>query len=521
MKKTISLLLAVLMTVSVFSYTLCTVSAAENSAAVTVGKNPTGGTTGDCTWEYRDGTLTISGNGAMPDEYDVYGMPWVSYSEEITKVVIGDGVTYVSAEAFLSHDVLQTVSIGKSVTGIGMEAFKRCENLTTVQINGKPEKISTRTFQHCKKLENINIPDTVTTIGYQAFSSCSSLKNITLPDSVEVIDNFAFEDCTNLQKVTLGNSVQVIDLQAFFGCTSLNSINLPDSLYKIEGGAFIDCISLKSVTIPYTVTSIGDCAFGYTKDYYEKIDGFTIYGYDNSAAEDYAKEEDIKFVSLGASPTEPVSTEPETTEPVGTQPETTEPIETQPETTEPIETQPETTEPVGTQPSTDNPKKDINIWNVSGIEDMVYTGKPLTQRNLDLTIGEIHLVFNARYQNNVNAGTATIIITGPEDEYTGQIIKHFKITKAKNPINVKAKKTVTAKAKKKTTIKNAITVKKAQGKVTYKTNNKKVKIKKGKLVIAKGLKKGNKIKVNITVTAKGNKNYKQKKIVKKIKIKVK
>ena len=95
------------------------------------------------------------------------------------------------------------------------------------------------------------------------------------------------------------------------------------------------------------------------------------------------------------------------------------------------------------------------------------------------------------------------------------------VKKKTNPIKVTVKKSVKAKAKKKTTIKKAIIVKKAQGKVTYKTNNKKVKIKKGKLIIAKGLKKGKTYKVKITITAKGNKKYKSKKIIKTIKIKVK
>ena len=60
-----------------------------------------------------------------------------------------------------------------------------------------------------------------------------------------------------------------------------------------------------------------------------------------------------------------------------------------------------------------------------------------------------------------------------------------------------------------------------QGSVTYKTNNKKVTVKSGTMTVAKGLKKGKTYKVKITVTAKGNNNYKSQKVVKTIKIKVK
>ena len=71
------------------------------------------------------------------------------------------------------------------------------------------------------------------------------------------------------------------------------------------------------------------------------------------------------------------------------------------------------------------------------------------------------------------------------------------------------------------TIKKAVAVTKAQGKVTYKTDNKKVSVRKGTITVAKGLKKGKTYKVKVTVTAKGNSNYSSRKIVKTIKIKVK
>jgi hypothetical protein len=84
--------------------------------------------------------------------------------------------------------------------------------------------------------------------------------------------------------------------------------------------------------------------------------------------------------------------------------------------------------------------------------------------------------------------------------------------KAANPMTVKAK-TVKAKAKKKTIIKKAkaFTVKKAQGKVTFKktSGNKKITVSKaGNVTVKKGLKKGKTYKVKVKVKAAGNDNYK-------------
>lgn len=162
-----------------------------------------------------------------------------------------------------------------------------------------------------------------------------------------------------------------------------------------------------------------------------------------------------------------------------------------------------------------DPPVDITGFTVEGIKNKIYTGKALTQ-SVVVKNGETVLVlgtdYEVEYNNNKNVGTATVIISG-KGAYTGTITKTFKINKAKNPMTVKAsKKTVKYKklAKKKITVK-AITVKKAQGKVTYKkvkaakgiSINKKT----GKITFKKGMKKGT-YKIKVKVTAKGTANYK-------------
>lgn len=96
--------------------------------------------------------------------------------------------------------------------------------------------------------------------------------------------------------------------------------------------------------------------------------------------------------------------------------------------------------------------------------------------------------------------------------------------KEANPMTAKAK-TVKAKAKKTTKIaaKKAFTVKKAQGKVTYKkkSGNGKIKVaSNGKVTVKKGLKKGKTYKVKVTVKAAGNDNYLAKSKVVTLKVKI-
>lgn len=121
----------------------------------------------------------------------------------------------------------------------------------------------------------------------------------------------------------------------------------------------------------------------------------------------------------------------------------------------------------------------------------------------------------------VCAVTTASAKTTVDGDYKDSVTKTFKIIKGVNPVTVTAKKSVKAKSSSTTSIKKVVTVKNAAGKIIFKTNNKKVTVKNGTMKIAKGLKKGKTYKVKITVTAKGNGNYKAKKIVKAIKIKVK
>lgn len=81
------------------------------------------------------------------------------------------------------------------------------------------------------------------------------------------------------------------------GNSNIDRVILPDTVKKIGDGAFIGCENLASITIPKSVSSIGKKAFGYLYDSY-KIEGFIIYGYKNTASEEYANINGFEFVAL-------------------------------------------------------------------------------------------------------------------------------------------------------------------------------------------------------------------------------
>ena len=135
------------------------------------------------------------------------------------------------------------------------------ENITEVILPEGIEKINAGAFAFTGKLEKINIPSSVKEIGNWAFRQCSNLSSITIPDSVTSIGDSAFRDCDSLSSITIPDSVTSIGDSAFGSCSSLSSITIPDSVTSIEYGAFDYCSNLSSITIPNSITSIGDYAF--------------------------------------------------------------------------------------------------------------------------------------------------------------------------------------------------------------------------------------------------------------------
>ena len=214
------------------------------------------------TWTLdADGTLTISGTGAMKDyDYDNNLSP-VYNNSKVKKVVIEDGVTSIGNWAFESCNNLTSITIPNSVTSIGAYAFSNCYYLTNITIPNSVTSIENYAFRSCSSLTSITIPDSVTSIGKLAFYSCDSLTSITISNSVTSIEERAFAYCSRLTSITIPDSVTSIGEAAFAGCSSLTSITIPDSVTSIGEYAFQSCSSLTSITIPDSVTSIGWYAF--------------------------------------------------------------------------------------------------------------------------------------------------------------------------------------------------------------------------------------------------------------------
>ena len=218
MKKTISVLVALVMLLS--CATLGLVSAAGGDEVAVVETGSCGAEGSDVTYTlYIDGRLVIKGSGTIMNHAFNAGAGIVTVSNAIqtlTKhIVIEDGITAIgnSAFAFLQF---QDIDFGNTVESIGSDVFYDSDNF-----------------------EEILLPKSVKTVGSDAFGLCSRLKKVTLGHNVESIGDWTFLQCYALEKIIfLNGNTEIIENDHSQYFEILNTI--PTGVIYSYGGGSVE-----------------------------------------------------------------------------------------------------------------------------------------------------------------------------------------------------------------------------------------------------------------------------------------
>jgi hypothetical protein len=125
-----------------------------------------------------------------------------SFCSNLSEVVLSEGLTKVSHDAFRECLGLVSITVPRSVRRLAPRAFDSCRNLAEVELSEGLIELSRGVFWNCTSLRMISLPDSITTIRHDAFAD-SGLEAVILPGQVANISRRAFASCPSLFEVRL------------------------------------------------------------------------------------------------------------------------------------------------------------------------------------------------------------------------------------------------------------------------------------------------------------------------------
>ena len=190
------------------------------------------GTWGDLTWAFHDGTLTISGTGAMNATEDNY--PWRSIASYVETITIGDGITSIAANAFAGtqdenpYSSVTTISLPSTLTTIGDYAFAYCIGAT------------------------ITVPTSVTTLGSNPFNEVGCVVV-----STPLVDGNDNSDM--ISKMSSAKNA-TFTYKRSFTANVASTVCLPFAHTPSSEGTYYTFTAIDKETSPWTVTMTSTAA---------------------------------------------------------------------------------------------------------------------------------------------------------------------------------------------------------------------------------------------------------------------
>lgn len=374
--------------------------------------------------------------GNAPRHYELSKMDY-DYSYEI----LNDGTLRLyQYEGTDTNIVVPDTIDGRKVTVLGNSTFQYCTQASDIESVTLPDSLTTiekNAFYNCEKLKSVTIPPNVSSIGLAAFveglseSSLTEIKvdpenpyfsekdgvvfskdgtklivfpsgrsgDYQIPDGTVSVGDYAFYYCVNVSSITVPGSVRSLGEGAFGNCSSLTKAVLKEGLEEIGEYAFQSSSGIRDIIIPASVKSVGKNGLRLSSECRIRVlstdtvwaddafrDSALIAGKKDSTLQKYAEDRGYTFVELSADNRIPLQ----------------------------------------------------NEWFEQITPEYEYNGKshePEIESSESAPELEQGFDYEVTYENNINAGTATVKITG-KDIFCGTVERSFKITPDENGMYV-------------------------------------------------------------------------------------
>ncbi len=195
-----------------------------------------------------DGVLTLSGVGAMTDFSSVMLTPWHDWHQEISSVIVPEGVESIGNYAFCYCTELTSLTISESILSIGEYAFYGCSGLTGVTIPSSVTNIGSSAFYNCTNLANITFSGDITSIGSGAFAYTAFYNNgNNWENGALYCGKYLLRVLPELNSTHTIKAGTTVIADYAFAQSSLTSLTVPTSVTSIGRHAFNSCSSLTDV----------------------------------------------------------------------------------------------------------------------------------------------------------------------------------------------------------------------------------------------------------------------------------
>ncbi|MGN9195102.1 leucine-rich repeat protein [Blautia massiliensis (ex Liu et al. 2021)] len=374
--------------------------------------------------------------GNAPRHYELSKMDY-DYSYKI----LNDGTLRLyQYEGTDTNIVVPDTIDGRKVTVLGNSTFQYCTQASDIESVTLPDSLTTiekNAFYNCEKLKSVTIPQNVSSIGLAAFveglseSSLTEIKvdpenpyfsekdgvvfskdgtklivfpsgrsgDYQIPGGTVSVGDYAFYYCVNVSSITVPGSVRSLGEGAFGNCSSLTKAVLNEGLEEIGEYAFQSSSGIRDLIIPASVKSVGKNGLRLSSGCRIRVlstdtvwaddafrDSALIAGKKDSTLQKYAEDRGYTFVELSADNRIPLQ----------------------------------------------------NEWFEQITPEYEYNGKshePEIESSESAPELEQGSDYEVTYENNINAGTATVKITG-KDIFCGTVERSFKITPDENGMHV-------------------------------------------------------------------------------------
>ena len=163
---------------------------------------------------FKNNTISVT----LPSSLEYIAESTFNNYTKLETVTIPDNskLKYIYTSAFEKCTALKNINLPEGLESIYSRAFISCSNLTNLTLPSTLTRIDEIAFSNGPRFKNneLTVPKGVTTITSRSFENIKNLKTINVENGVTKIEGYAFADNDSLTRINLPSSITSVEYTA-------------------------------------------------------------------------------------------------------------------------------------------------------------------------------------------------------------------------------------------------------------------------------------------------------------------